>query len=445
MSTTLSGQQDRLASSSARSQTEAPAMFGETPPTLSPWSYERHPVLWMLLAFAAAFALLFCRRPDALLHPRFYAEDGAIWYATAYNYGWWRVLLSPYQGYVHLLPRLMAGVALLFPIRYAPLVGNLTAITIETLPVLLLISPRSSVWGSLRVRLLLSALYLLLPNTEEVLGCITESQWIVALCVILILLATPPASRLVRTGSLVLLLIGALTGPFSIFFLPVGFYQLLRGRDKYWCRTVLLILTGGASAQILSFLLHSANRYRPALGANPAFFVRILAGQVYFGVLIGPNLLGTSLSLAILCMAVAGTTLVVACFFISNDEIRIFMAVAAALFAAALATPIAFPAPGHTAWEALCSAPGAHYWFFPCLAFLWSLVFCANSGSKSLRLAGTGLLMLGIVGLIQGFEYPLASDRGFPSYAQTFQTAAKGTEVSIPLAPAGWHAVLIKH
>lgn len=399
---------------------------------------------WRVAIFLAACFVVFLRRPDAILHPRFYAEDGAIWYATAHNYGWWRVLFSPYQGYVHFVPRLVAGFALLFPLRWAPLVLNATAIAIEAIPVVLLLSPRCRSWGSWRVRLLLSLLYLLSPNAEELLGCITESQWILALCVLLIVLAQPSVSKFARIADVALVTLAALTGPFCIFLIPAAFYQLRRERDEPWRKTVLLLLSVGASIQILSFLLHPASRCHVSLGASPALLVRIVAAQVYFGALIGPNLLGLSLSAAVLCMTAVGTALVVSCWLIAAAEMRILLAITGALFAAVLASPVAFPPPGHTAWEVLCNSPGAHYWFFPCLAFLWALVFCARAKNSFLRIAATSLLMMSVAGLIQGFEYPLHADRMFPDYARQFDKAPAGATIAIPLQPRGWQAILRK-
>src|ERR1700757_2192511 len=129
------------------------------------------------LAFLFACLILFARRPDAFLHARFYAEDGAVFYGMAYNYGWWRVLLTSYKGYIHLFPRLVASLALLFPLTVAPLVQNLLAIAAEVLPVILLLSPMTAKWGSLRFRAVLSMLYLAVPNCGEILCSITESQW----------------------------------------------------------------------------------------------------------------------------------------------------------------------------------------------------------------------------------------------------------------------------
>jgi hypothetical protein len=40
-----------------------------------------------LSVYITAFLVIALRRPDALFHPQFYGEDGAIWFAEAYNYG----------------------------------------------------------------------------------------------------------------------------------------------------------------------------------------------------------------------------------------------------------------------------------------------------------------------------------------------------------------------
>ena len=75
------------------------------------------------------------RRPDALLNAQFWAEDGAFWYADAYNAGPWISLFQPENGYFQTISRLVAGISLLFPLRDAPLFFNVAAITIQALPV----------------------------------------------------------------------------------------------------------------------------------------------------------------------------------------------------------------------------------------------------------------------------------------------------------------------
>ena len=106
--------------------------------------------------FLLACALVVSRRPDLVFHPQLYAEDGHVWFADAYNLGWWPALFRTWGGYFQTLPRLGASLALLVPLFRVPLLLNLIAIASQVLPVNLLLSPRSSAWGSMRFRALLA-------------------------------------------------------------------------------------------------------------------------------------------------------------------------------------------------------------------------------------------------------------------------------------------------
>ena len=77
---------------------------------------------WQFVAFVLVVIALFCRSPRLLTHAQFYAEDGTIWFAQAYNDGWLHSLLLPQAGYLNTMPRLAAGLALLVPLTWAPLV-----------------------------------------------------------------------------------------------------------------------------------------------------------------------------------------------------------------------------------------------------------------------------------------------------------------------------------
>src|SRR5580704_11703742 len=108
---------------------------------------------WQHIAiFLVSFAVLVARRPDGLFHAQFWGEDGHVWIADAYNLGWWPALFHTWSGYYQTLPRLAATLALLAPFSFAPLLLNLMAIAIQALPVSILLSSRSSAWGSLQYR-----------------------------------------------------------------------------------------------------------------------------------------------------------------------------------------------------------------------------------------------------------------------------------------------------
>jgi hypothetical protein len=53
--------------------------------------------------------------------PRFWAEDGSLWYSQASSFGI-SVFLKPAEGYYQLSSRLVGQFSTLFPVRDAPLV-----------------------------------------------------------------------------------------------------------------------------------------------------------------------------------------------------------------------------------------------------------------------------------------------------------------------------------
>jgi hypothetical protein len=54
---------------------------------------------WLPLSCACA-AIVIMRRPDAVLSPQFWAEDGKIWFANAHNLGALHSLVLPQNGYL---------------------------------------------------------------------------------------------------------------------------------------------------------------------------------------------------------------------------------------------------------------------------------------------------------------------------------------------------------
>src|SRR3546814_14536303 len=122
---------------------------------------------WLVL-ITACVAVVILRRPDVVLNPQFWAEDGKIWFANVHNLGAWQSLFLPQNGYLQTLSRLVAGIAALVPMQWAPLVFNLAAIMVQILPVMLLNGGRGrALVPSSTARLVLSVLYLAQPYTTS--------------------------------------------------------------------------------------------------------------------------------------------------------------------------------------------------------------------------------------------------------------------------------------
>jgi hypothetical protein len=401
------------------------------------------------LIFLAACLILISRRPDAIFHAQFYAEDGHVWFADAYNLGWWSALFRPQDGYFQTFSRLGGALALLVPMAWAPLVLNGLAVLAQALPVNLLMSARSSAWGSLRFRALLAAAYLVLPDCGETGFGITESQWLLALSVFLILVARGPRGAIVSVLDWALILLSGLSGPFCIFLLPIAVYQAWRrGERKRWTPAGIL----AACAVVQTYSLLVIDRYGRAhfpLGANPELFVRILSGNVILGAVLGYTRLGytpgTGVLIFLLCVAVVGVVLGAVCFYGANEEMKLLLAFAAMVYVASLLFPVVRPPEGYTVWDVLAQTRGGHYWFIPSLAFAWSLLWVLRQAKPAAKAVSILFLFAMGLGMVQNWELPPFQDFYYADFARSFESAPAGTVMVIPENPRGWSLRLVKH
>ena len=365
------------------------------------------------LVFLLACAVIVSRRPDAVFHAQFYAEDGHVWFADAYNLGWWHALFRAQDGYFQTFPRLAAALSLLAPLALAPMVLNLAALAVQALPVNLLLWSRSSAWGSLRFRALLAIAYLALPNSREMTIAVTSSQWLLALSAFLVLAASPPAGATERAVDLVVLALCGLTGPFCFFLLPIAaFIAWRRGGHWSWIKTGVLFTLALVQAWGL-LMIDAGGRSHAALGASPALFLRILGGQVYFAALLGGNDLAANSShtvFVLLVLAViAGTSLVAYCFVHTSFSMRLFFVLTAMFLIASLISPAAYPPPGVTRWQLLAEASGIRYWFFPTLACVWSVLWASRSRIEVLQAVSIVLLCVMCFGIVRKLEVSRAT------------------------------------
>jgi hypothetical protein len=405
-----------------------------------------------ILIFVFVFVLLVSRRPDAVFHPQFYAEDGTLWFADAYNFGWSAFTRLAYRSwnsaYSSLLTRLVAQLSLFVPFAYAPLVFNLAALVVAVIPVNVLLSYRSRGWGSIQLRGFMAAAYVALPNCSEVSFGITLAQWNLGLSAILLLVAVLPRSIPGRLFDFTILLVCGLTGPFCIFLFPISVFLLFKDRQPWrWIQTILLGLTFLLEAWSIWLVpgtpppvLHP----HPPLGATPELLFRIVGGQVVFGALageIGLAALPTALPLLII-LSVLGAFLVTFCLLRSSLPMKLFLLFSLGIGAAALISPLT----GNRmpVWQALILVPGVHYWFFPSLAFAWTVLWCAQCRYQPLQIVAGILLVVQCFGITMHWRRDAYPDSHFAESVERLKRAAPGTVVVIPETPPGWAFSIVK-
>jgi hypothetical protein len=399
-----------------------------------------------ILIFACVFAAIVTRRPDALFGAEFYAEDGTVWFAQAYDFGVLHALLIPHTGYFQTLPRLTAGLALLVPFSLAPLAMNLVALIVQALPVNVLLSARSAGLATLGLRSAMALAYVALPNVTELNANITNGQWHLALMACLLLVARPPLGKWGRAFDWTVLLISGLTGPFCLLLLPVAgsVWWLRRGPGRF---RNLALVTAAALLQLTSlWLTAGATRTGAPLGASVHSLIQLLGGQIYIGALFGRN--GFSIAegsrfLVPAIAAIGGTGMIAYCALRARLEMRLFLVFCALAAISSLRFPMVSFDTGQ--WDVLKYQSEARYWFLPGLALVWSALWCTQRMNPRLvRAAAFALLLFLPAGIARGWRHTPYSDVGFPVAVQRFDAAPPGTWVHIQAYPGAWWAQLIK-
>ena len=193
-----------------------PGTASSTPPLrdrLAAWWREPRLNGWTLATLAG---LLFLRRPDALVSPQLWAEDGSVFLLGQDAHGL-AAVLQPYMGYLHTLPRLTAWAAdLILDVAWWPAFYNAVAFAVWLGVLARLFSPRLN----LPHRPWLAAGVLLAVQTPEILLNLTNAQWAGALLLLQQTLIARPAGRGERAADLALVALFGLTGPFIIPLLP---------------------------------------------------------------------------------------------------------------------------------------------------------------------------------------------------------------------------------
>ena len=393
--------------------------------------------------FLVAIAIEFLRRRDDLFHPQFSAEDGTRFYAQAYNLGWLRALPLPNVGYLDLAPRLVASLGLLVPLRWAPLLMNFCGAAMQALPAVYLVSRRCRTWGPLNLRMALAGLYMVMPNSAPLHIVPTNSPWHLAIVALLIAFATAPDTWVQRTTDIALILLAALSGPYSILMVPVVLVYAAVSRRR-WNWVVAAVVSLSATVQVW-YLLHTPRGVTPVLGASLSSLLRMLGGDIFLNSLVGSNPYPARLPMPLIVIAVAfGLLILWAGNRAAPLPVRLFTVFAFLLFAASIYRPLTLDS--HPVWPQLVGAHGQRYFYIPIVACTWSLLWAAcHASERSLRKLAIICVCILPVGIGMDLFRPRSHDYQFPAHAREFEEAAPGQVTRFEIDPGGWQMELIKH
>lgn len=400
------------------------------------------------LVLVAGFLTCLSRSPLAILHPELYAEDGHVWFADAYNRGWFAPLEDPHTGYLQTFPRLVADVGLVVPLQRVPSLFVIVAVIVQVLPAAFLASRRlAAVVPRRSLRLLLAAVYLAVPNSREVNANLTNAQWHLGLLAVLVVLAAPGDGAW-RAFDVVVVALSGLTGPFCLALLPIAGIAHLARRHRW--SLVLVAETGVVAAVQLYELATSQRGHYAALGANARRLLEILGSQIVGGTFLGQAAqskaltAGSSVGLCVL-LVVAGALLAGAATAFGPLELRLFNLFAALVLGASLLSPVASDVKQQ--WLALAFDPQMRYWLFPTLALLADAVWLATwTRPRGLAVLGVALLLGSATFAMRGdWSYRALPRVDWAAEVRAFATAPAGHAFVFDIAPARWKMTLVKH
>lgn len=404
-----------------------------------------HPIAVVAAVVAACAVVALIRRPDILWQAQFWAEDGKIWYADAYNHGF-SVLFEPYGGYLVVIYRLVAMLSLLLPLHLAPAFFNVIGLAFQLVPIILLCSPRLKAIIPSRVfGVALSLLYISLPNTAEVFANLTNIQWHLGLAAFLVLIASPAKSRAWRLFDYMVLIATGLSGPLVIVLLPIIGWLWWKKRSSYHRRRFVIVGVLACIQMMSIFFLSHADRLAAGTKGSLLYLIQMITGQIFTGGLLGQaNVTLTYGHLQFLLpVFVIGMVMVIYVFIKGPQWLRLLQGYAVLIIAAMLAS--LKPVPDFDPWQGLTNPGGGQrYWYIPIMVWIGTLLWLAFNAQifmRTIAIIGTASLLL--VGVPTDWHILPRPYHDFRAFAMQFKNKQPGTAMDIPINP-GWVMTLTK-
>lgn len=240
---------------------------------------KRYPAI---ILFGVAI-ISFLRSPSLFINPRFWAEEGSIYFKDAILNSFFVNLLTPKQGYISLFNNVISGLAAVVPLRYSPFITTYSAFGIYLLIFILIILHDAKEFSSSKIKIAASIVMLFSFPSHEVWlnsGC---SQFILPIGTALILIS-PLKNQKFFIISLLFSAVSAFTGPVSIFLSPFFILKAIKKRQAR-ILTISVIYSLGAFVQFIVFLISRG----PTRGAHDIIpFLTIVLFRLFLVPFLGP-------------------------------------------------------------------------------------------------------------------------------------------------------------
>ena len=389
--------------------------------------FESRAHLWALVAACAA--LLALRKPWALHTPQFWAEDGSIFLTQDEQWGfraWW----EPYNGYLHLLPRMIAWVAshTADPAWWPAIYNGLAfVVTIG------LFARLASARVELPAKPWLMLAFVLVVGSGEVLINVTNLQWVTAFFLMLQLFTRPATTVLQRIGDVAILVVVGLNGPFALLFLPLFAWRAWRDRQA---DATLGLAAVGACAAIQGWLVLQGGASLELHTAGEPFhagrFLSITGSRLVTWPLLGPAAARSWPKWVHAGLALLTIVPLLVWALRPGTRRRYRAGMVAAFCLVTVAT--AYRARVDT-WNIDNLVNGDRYFYIPRVLLAWLFVLEFDARPKWVAWTARGLCLLAVVMHAPHFMLPAPQDYRWAEHCDPIR---RGEPANIFTLPEGW-------
>ncbi len=360
----------------------------------------------VIVLFVFGTVLAMARQPGTHSWDTIWQEDGGIFLSHAWKDPFLDTLGQVYNSYLHVVPRLLAGIVALFPLKYAALGLTLSAcMTMSALGVYVFYASKA-IYTNTWARALLGVMIVLLPaGGYETSGNIANLHWYFLYAAFWALVAAPRDRRGVIVGALVCL--GAvLSDPLAGLIMPLVLrrvWQAWRANERIGL-IVPAAFTGGLALQVvLGWFTEPTGRYALSHWADlPGVYSLRVAGST----LVGDNWLGSfwlplGYFFAFTALAIV-TALTVHAFLKVGGERRWFVAESFVYSVLVLCVPLMLRGTQFFLDKPIYSLNGSRYTVVPVMFLVGIVILALDQRDPRLSLASWRNVQIGGVAFVVG-------------------------------------------
>lgn len=370
-------------------------------------------------------AILVLRKTDSFTTPQFWSADGAVFFVDAVTLGAGS-LLREYEGFVQIIPRLLALVGSWAEITALPAAYVLLSLGFAVACLLHLFSPRVALpWKPA-----LAAAVFLVPHSGEVYLNVMNTPVFAGLLLLQLAIKQPWNTPAGKSTDLGLLVACGLTGPYSVIVLPLFAWRAWRTRMA--ADSLKFAVIAACAATQLSFWVQT---HAATSGQTLPLNLPVLAGVIshrWIAALFAGGWAPASTSLVPVILGAAFICAALLALNLRRDELRetklVFWALAVVLVAL-------------SAWQARMDqwlfgdlANGDRYFFIPKVLLAWLIVIEASERSLFGWIARGSLVVALVLGL-PSLRFPAVRDYRWQDYCDAIR---RGEAAQIPIPPEGW-------